>query len=64
MLEQATLRNVTKEQLTGIHGTLHYYKNSREKLILLSVMIMFYFLQAMYLSVTFSQLITFQIAFR
>lgn len=53
-----------KSSLLAYYGTLHYYKNSREKLILLNVMIMFYFLQAMYLSATFSQLITFQIAFR
>lgn len=40
--------------------TLHYYKISHKEF---SVMLI-HFLQAMYLSVTFSQLITFQIAFR
>lgn len=45
-------------------GTLHYYKNRCKKPRVLNIMVMLYFLQAVYLSVTFSQLITFQIAFR
>lgn len=48
-------------------GTLRYsalLQKHRKELGVLGVMLTIYFLQAMYLSATFSQLITFQIAFR
>lgn len=45
-------------------SSLNYYKNSHKELYVLGVTLTPYCLQAMYLSVTLSQLITFQMAFR
>ena len=64
IFEQATLRDTTTEQHTGLSGSLHYYKNNQKELGVLSVRLMVYLLQAVYRAVTFSQLITFQMAFR
>lgn len=45
-------------------STLYYYKSSHQGPDMLNMVMRLYFLQAVYLSVTFSQLIIFQIAFR
>lgn len=45
-------------------GSLPYYKNSHKELYVLGATLTRYCLQAMYLSVTLSQLITFQMALR
>ena len=37
IFEQATLRNTTTEQRTGLSGSLHYYKNSQKELGVLGV---------------------------